>query len=193
MKVQWVSWSLVYIFHQQTFNPSSNNSINNTSHQQFPGPNPSRVHWPAQDVVTSFCTEFNLDNYLSLPKEAELLSMSGGEVQPGDLVYLPPCSIIVEKAVGSTNFGLRVACPLTTARSVSMFETYASLSQQQLVGRMLVGCWHLTQTGRTVGQTFPLPISLGNWGVVNLWTGRLASSEPATYYIPKPKHAMKGT
>ena len=55
--------------------------------------------------MTSFSTEFDLDRYLSriaADKGSELLTMTGGEVQPGDVLFIPAGSIIVEKAVGAT-------------------------------------------------------------------------------------------
>lgn len=59
--------------------------------------------------------------------DLELASLRGGTLLAGDLLYIPPCSLIVEKAVKADNVGLRSACCFFNKHAQEVFKRYLAV------------------------------------------------------------------
>ena len=65
--------------------------------------------------------------------EGSTWSLAAGELIVGDLLYVPPCSLIIEKAVGANNVAMRIMSLVCNTRTQEVYQRYTQLLPTRLV------------------------------------------------------------
>lgn len=65
--------------------------------------------------------------------ESSMWSLAGGELIVGDLLYVPPCSVIIEKTVGANNVGMRILSLVCNSRTKDLYQRFTKLLPTRLV------------------------------------------------------------
>lgn len=61
-----------------------------------------------------------------------LSSLRGGTLLPGDVVYIPACALVVEKAIKSQNLGIRALSTFMHPACLQLFREYVSSNSGKL-------------------------------------------------------------
>ena len=82
--------------------------------------------WSLQEV-TQFVAAQSVDE-----TSASLVSLCALTLTPGDAMFIPSCSLIVEKAVGANNVGMRSHCCFMHCRVYNLYKAYRTVFSGQL-------------------------------------------------------------
>ena len=77
------------------------------------------------DIVAWFsnlCDSEEPENVLG-----RMCSVKGGFLLPGDCLFIPPCSIVVEKSLLDTNMSLRALNTCITSRTYTLYRLYSTV------------------------------------------------------------------
>ena len=67
-----------------------------------------------------------------------LASVQGGFLLPGDVIYIPACSVVIEKAVVDHNISFRAISSFANNRVYSLYRLYSEVYPKKLVIVQLV-------------------------------------------------------
>ena len=91
-------------------------------------------------MVTFLC-QMDMD-FEGKGKDAKLpWSLCGGEVQAGDVLFVPAASIIIEKAVGANNVWMRANCTMMSTHTRVALGELSTLAPLKLGHTLAVAYW----------------------------------------------------